>query len=115
MPHVKGGRLRALAVAGDRRTQPLPDIPTIAESGYPGYEANSWNGIVAPAGTPRAIIEKLNLAIVKVLRTAEFKQYMVNDGADPAPSAPDDFAVFLRADHAKWARVIRVAGLRDSQ
>ena len=115
VPHVKGERLRALALAGDRRTQALPDIPTIAESGYPGYEANSWNGIVAPAGTPRAIIEKLNLAIVKVLRTAEVKNYMVNDGADSAPSAPDDFAAFLRADHAKWARVIRMAGLRGSQ
>ena len=114
VPHVKGERLRALALAGDRRTQALPDIPTIAESGYPGYESNSWNGIAAPAGIPRVIIKKLNLAIVKVLRTAEVKQYMVNDGADPAPSAPDDFAVFLRADHAKWARVIRVAGLRDS-
>ncbi len=114
-PHVKAGRLRALAVAGDRRAQALPDIPTVAEAGYPGYEANSWNGIVAPAGTPRAIIEKLNAAMVKVLRTEEVRKFMVGDGAEPAPGTPEQFAAFLRADHAKWARVIKAAGLRDSQ
>ncbi len=114
-PHVKGGRLRALAVAGDRRAQALPDIPTVAEAGYPGYEANSWNGIVAPAGTPRAIIEKLNAAMVKVLRTDEVRKFMVGDGAEPAPGTAEQFAAFLRADHAKWAKVIKAAGLRDSQ
>ena len=114
-PHVKGGRLRALAVAGDRRAQALPDIPTVAEAGYPGYEANSWNGIVAPAGTPRAIIEKLNAAMVKVLRTDEVRKFMVGDGAEPAPGTAEQFAAFLRADHAKWAKVIKAAGLKDSQ
>lgn len=114
-PHVKGGRLRALAVAGDRRAQALPDIPTVAEAGYPGYEANSWNGIVAPAGTPRAIIEKLNAAMVKVLRTEEVRKFMVGDGAEPAPGTAEQFAAFLRADHAKWAKVIKAAGLKDSQ
>lgn len=115
VPHVRGGRLRALAVAGDRRAQALPDTPTIAESGYPGYEANSWNGIVAPAGTPRAIIEKLNGAIVKVLRMPEVRNYMLGDGAEPTPGTPEEFAVFLRENHAKWGRVIRVAGLRVAQ
>ena len=114
-PHVKGGRLRALAVAGDRRAQALPDIPTVAEAGYPGYEANSWNGIVAPAGTPRAIIEKLNAAMVKVLRTDEVRKFMVGDGAEPAPGTAEQFAACLRADHAKWAKVIKAAGLKDSQ
>jgi tripartite-type tricarboxylate transporter receptor subunit TctC len=114
-PHVKAGRLRALAVAGDRRAQALPDIPTVAEAGYPGYEANSWNGIVAPAGTPRAIVEKLNAAMVKVLRTDEVRKFMVGDGAEPAPGTTEQFAAFIRADHAKWARVIKAAGLRDSQ
>jgi len=114
-PHVKGGRLRALAVAGDRRAQALPDIPTVAEAGYPGYEANSWNGILAPAGTPRAIIEKLNAAMVKVLRTDEVRKFMVGDGAEPAPGTAEQFAAFLRADHAKWAKVIKAAGLKDSQ
>lgn len=114
-PHVKSGKLRALAVAGDRRTPALPDVPTIAESGYPDYEANSWNGIVAPAGTPRAIVDKLNAAIGKVLRTSEVRNYMVGDGAEPAPGTPEQFASLIRADYAKWARVIKAAGLKDSQ
>jgi tripartite-type tricarboxylate transporter receptor subunit TctC len=115
VPHVKAGRLRALAVAGDRRAQALPDVPTVAEAGYPGYEANSWNGIVAPAGTPRAIIDKLNTTIVKVLQLPEVRNFMINDGAEPAYSTPDQFAAFLRTDYAKWAKVIKASGLKDSQ
>jgi tripartite-type tricarboxylate transporter receptor subunit TctC len=115
VPHVKAGRLRALAVAGDRRAQALPDVPTVAEAGYPGYEANSWNGIVAPAGTPRAIIDKLNTTIVKVLQLPEVRNFMINDGAEPAYNTPDQFAAFLRTDYAKWAKVIKASGLKDSQ
>lgn len=114
VPHVKGGRLRALAVAGDRRAQALPEVPTIAESGYPGYEANSWNGIVAPAGTPRPVVDKLNAAIVNVLRMPDVQKFMVGDGAEPTPTTPQEFAVFLRENHAKWARVIKTAGLRGA-
>ena len=99
-------------VAGDQRAKALPDVPTVAEAGYPGYEANSWNGIVAPAGTPRAIIEKLNAAMVKVLRTEEVRKFMVGDGAEPAPGTPEQFAAFFRDEVAKWAKVVKSAGVR---
>ena len=115
VPHVRSGKLRAIAVAGNTRAQALPDVATIAESGYPGFEANSWNGIVAPAGTPRAIIDKLNTAIGNVLRTPEVRNYMIGDGAEPTPGTPEQLIALIRADHAKWAKVIKVAGLRDSQ
>ena len=111
--HVKSGKLRALAVAGDRRAKALPDVPTVAESGFPGYEANSWNGIVAPAGTPRPIVNKLNAAIIKVLQMFEVQALMINDGAEPAYGTPEQFAAYIRADHAKWARVIKAAGLEE--
>jgi tripartite-type tricarboxylate transporter receptor subunit TctC len=113
VPHVKNGKLRALAVAGDRRTQSLPDIPTVAEAGFPGYEANSWNGIVAPAGTPRAIVDRLNAAMVRVLQIPAVRDSMIADGAEPAYNTPDQFGRYIRACHAKWAKVIRAARLTE--
>lgn len=115
VPHVKSGKLRALAVAGDQRARALPDVPTVAESGYPGYEANTWNGIVAPAGTPRPIIDKLNDAIVKILRMPEVGDFMTADGAEPAPTTPEQFAAYLKTCHAKWAKVIRSTALKDNR
>jgi len=114
-PQVKSGRLRALAVAGDRRARALPDVPTIAESGYPGYEANSWNGLVAPAGTPRPIINRLNAALIKILAMREMIDYMVADGAEPQSSTPEEFASYIRSEHAKWAKVIRAANIKKDQ
>lgn len=115
-PLVKNGKLRALAVAGDRRAKALPDVPTVAESGYPGYEANTWNGMVAPAGTPAAIINRLNAEMRKILSTREVIDYMTADGAEPAASAPDQFAAYIRSEHAKWAKVIRAANIKkDNQ
>jgi tripartite-type tricarboxylate transporter receptor subunit TctC len=115
VPQLKSGKLRAIAVAGDRRARALPDIPTVAESGYPGYEANSWNGIVAPAGTPRPIVMKLNAAIVRILQTSEIRDAMTADGAEPVYNTPDQFGAYLRECHAKWAKVIRTAGLKENQ
>lgn len=115
VPHVKSGKLRALAVAGDVRARALPDVPTVAESGYPGYEANSWNGIVAPAGTPRPIIEKLNAAMVSILRMPEVSEFMTADGAEPAPTTPEQFGAYLKTCHAKWAKVIRSTALKDNR
>ena len=114
VPQVKSGKLRALAVAGDRRARALPDVPTVAEAGYPGFEANSWNGIVAPAGTPRAIVDKLNAAMITVLQLPEVRDTMTADGAEPAYNSPDQFGVYIRACHEKWGKVIRSAGLKDS-
>jgi tripartite-type tricarboxylate transporter receptor subunit TctC len=106
---VKSGKLRALAVAGDRRAKALPDVPTVAESGFPGYEANTWNGMLAPAGTPRAIVLRLNQEMLKILSQREVMDYMNADGAEPAGNTPDHFAAYIRSEHAKWARVIREA------
>lgn len=114
VPQVKNGKIRALAVAGDRRAKALPDIPTIAESGFPGYEANSWNGIVAPAGTPRAIVTKLNGAIVKVLQSPDLRETLTADGAEPVSNTPEQFAALIRGCHAKWAKVIKASGLKES-
>ncbi len=108
-PLVKSGKLRALAVAGDRRAKALPDVPTVAESGFPGYEANTWNGMLAPAGTPRAIVLRLNQEMLKILGTREVIDYMTADGAEPAGNTPEHFAAYIRSEHAKWAQVIRDA------
>jgi tripartite-type tricarboxylate transporter receptor subunit TctC len=115
VPQVKSGKLRALAVAGDRRAKALPDVPTVAEAGYPGYEANTWNGIVAPAGTPPAVVNKLNAAMVKVLQMPEVRETMTADGAEPAYNTPQQFGVYLRECHSKWAKVIKTAGLKENQ
>lgn len=114
VPLVKGGKLRALAVAGDRRANALPEVPMVAEAGYPGYEANTWNGILAPAGTPRAIVQRLNAEMLKILGSREVIDYMTADGAEPAGGSPEQFAAYIRSEHAKWARVIRDAKIQKS-
>ena len=113
VPHVRGGRLRAIASAGDKRARAMPDVPTVAEQGYPGYEANSWNGIVAPAATPRVIVNKLNAAIVKVLQMREVREHMIADGAEPVHTTPEEFMALIAAGHAKWGKVINAAGLKE--
>ena len=113
VPHVRGGRLRALAVAGDKRARALPDVPTVAEQGYPGYEANSWNGIVAPAKTPRPIVDKLNTAIIKVLQMRDVREHMIADGAEPTHNTPEEFGALIASGHAKWTKVINAAGLKE--
>ena len=113
-PQVKNGKLRALAVAGSRRSKALPQIPTVAEAGYPGYEADTWNGMLAPAGTPQPVVTRLNAAMQKVLATREVVDYMVADGADPAGGTPAQFAGYIRSEHAKWAKVIRAANMKRS-
>lgn len=110
--HVRSGRLRALAVAGSRRASGLPDVPTVAESGYPGYAADSWNGVLAPAGTPRALVMRLNEDIHKVVQSPRFREIMAGDGADPVVSTPEAFAERIRIDYAKWRQVIEKVGLR---
>ena len=110
--HVRSGRLRALAVAGSRRASGLPDVPTVAESGYPEYDADSWNGVLAPAGTPRALVVRLNEDIHKVVQSARFREIMAGDGADPVVSTPEAFAERIRIDYAKWRQVIEKVGLR---
>jgi tripartite-type tricarboxylate transporter receptor subunit TctC len=111
LPHVRAGRLRALAVGADKRAPQVPDVPTAAEAGVPGYYSTSWAGVVVPKGTPPAIITKLNAAIVKVLSAADVKEQFLQQGAEASPTTPEEFARFIRADYDRIAKVAKVAGL----
>ena len=106
-PHVKSGQLRALATGGAKRNPVLPDVPTIAEAGVPGYEANNWWGMLAPAGTPPAIVEKLNKAISAALDAPELQQQFAKEGASVVKMAPDEFGKYIEAETAKWGRVVK--------
>ena len=111
MPHVKSGTLRALAVTSPRRMPFAPDIPTISEAGVPGYESVGWFGLVAPAGVPRDIIVKVNAEVVRVLQLPAVRERLLELGAEPAKTTPEEFADFIRRDNAKWARLIKERGI----
>jgi len=110
-PQVDGGKVRALAVSGPKRIASMPDVPPVAEAGVPGYEAMQWYGMVVPAGTPAPIIERLNAAALKALRTAEMKEKLASDGAEPAGSTPAEFAALIKSELEKWAKVAREANI----
>jgi tripartite-type tricarboxylate transporter receptor subunit TctC len=112
VPQVKAGKTRAIGVSTLKRLAVLPDIPTIAESGVPGYECVGWNGILAPAGTPKAVIDRLHAEIVKVLRTGDIIEKLAQHGVEPVGNTPQAFADVVRADVDKWGKVIRNAGIR---
>jgi len=105
--HIKAGKVRALAQTGTRRSPSMPDLPTVAESGVPGYESLSWSGIAVPAGTPRAVIERLNKDLNAVLATPEMRQKLAEQGAETIGGPPDAFARHIRAEREKWSRLIR--------
>ena len=111
MPQVKAGRLRALAVTSARRASALPDLPTVAEAGVPGYEAIGWFGLLAPAATPRALVEKLSRDANAVLADREVRSKMLALGAEPSGDMPDEFARFIHADQAKWTKLMRERGI----
>lgn len=110
LPHVKSGRLKLLAVTTLKRSVLLPDVPTVAESGFPGYEVIGVYGLLAPAGTPRAIVAKLYENMSRTLKLAEVKDRMVAGGADPVGSAPDTFKAYVKAEITKWAKVVKQSG-----
>ncbi len=112
-PHLKTGRVRALAVTGRQRVATLPQIPTVNESGVAGYDYIGWYGLLAPAGTPRAIVMQLNGEANKFIKTGEFSGRIAADGAEPAGGSPEAFATHIHAEIAKWAAVVRHAGLGD--
>ena len=112
LPHVKSGRLRGLGVTGAKRSSVLPDLPTVAEAGVPGYEAVQWYGLFAPAKTPKEIIAKLHDAMVSVLHSPAIKNRLAADGAEPVASTPEEFARFLRSETEKWGKVVRAAGIK---
>jgi tripartite-type tricarboxylate transporter receptor subunit TctC len=112
LPHIRSGKLKALGTTGATRSAVLPDLPTIAEAGVPGHEAANWWGIVAPAGTPPAIIERLHAELSVILTSAETKKRFEAEGAEAVPMSPDEFGRFIQAETAKWARVVKEAGIR---
>jgi tripartite-type tricarboxylate transporter receptor subunit TctC len=112
LTYIKAGRLRALGVSGVKRSNAAPDIPTIAEAGVPGYEATQWFGILAPAGTPRAIVDRLHRETVRALKEREVRDRLVADGSDPVGSTPEEFAAYLRSETVKWAKVVKDVGIK---
>jgi tripartite-type tricarboxylate transporter receptor subunit TctC len=109
--HARAGKLKALATTGARRTETLPELPTVAESGLPGYEAFGWFGVLAPAATPRPIVERLSADANRVLADPDVRSRMIALGADPRGNTPEEFARFIREDQAKWAKLMREAGI----
>jgi len=107
---VRAGRLRALAVTSKTRSAAVPDIPTVAELGYPEFEASSWFGLLGPAEMPRDIVLKLQSEVVRALKIPELRAKLVKLGADPAGSTPEEFAAYMRSETAKWAKVVKASG-----
>jgi len=111
-PHVRAGRLRGIAVTGPQRSKSSPEFPTIAESGVKGYAVTNWYGLLAPAKTPRAVIERLHKEVVRVLTLPDVIKRFNADGADPHSSTPKEFAAHIKSESQKWARVIKEAGIK---
>jgi tripartite-type tricarboxylate transporter receptor subunit TctC len=112
IPYIKAGKLRGLGVTMAKRTAALPDVPSIAEAGVPGYEATQWFGMLAPAGTPRPIIDRLNHEMVKLLKSPEVRDRLIADGTDPAPTTPEEFGAYIKSETEKWTKVIKAAGIK---
>lgn len=111
LPHVKAGKMRALAITSARRSPALPDVPTVAEQGYAGFEVSPWYGFMAPAGTPRPILEKLNAEINRILAMDDIKAVFAAQGVDVIGGSVGDFEKYFAAQSAKWAPVIKRAGI----
>jgi tripartite-type tricarboxylate transporter receptor subunit TctC len=111
-PLVKGGKLKLLAVSSSRRMSAIPDVPTIAESGLPGFETGSWQGVVAPPGTPRDIVTRLNAEIGRVYAMPEMRENLGRQGAEVRTNSPEEFAAFIRTEKAKWAKVVKEADIK---
>jgi len=112
VPHIKAGRLRALALVAPQRSSVLPDVPTVAEAGLPKFEVTTWYGILAPAGTPRPVIDRLNGELGKIMRSSELKERLEALATDPLTSTPEEFAELIKREIAKWREVVREAGVK---
>ncbi len=111
-PHIRAGKLRALAVVAPHRSSALPDVPTAAEAGLPEFEVTTWYGVLAPAGTPRAIVERLNGELRRIMLAPELQPRLADMATEPRAGTPEEFAAYLRDETAKWGKVIRDAGIR---
>jgi tripartite-type tricarboxylate transporter receptor subunit TctC len=112
LPHIRAGRLKALAVLGPRRTALLPEVPTIAESGLPGYALTNWFGLLAPAATPKQVLVQLNGDVLKILKQEDLQKKIADLGADVVGNSAEEFGAAMRAESAQWAEVIKAAGIR---
>jgi tripartite-type tricarboxylate transporter receptor subunit TctC len=112
MPFVRSGRLRAIAITSAQRSPIVPDVPTVAESGLPGFEQSAWHGLLAPAGTPQAVVGKLHDEVVRVLRLPEITERLAAQGVDVIASSPAEFSAFIKQDVAKYAKLVKTAGIR---
>jgi len=112
LPQIKAGKLRAIAVTSAQRAPALPDVPTIAESGLPGFEATSWFGLVAPAGTPSSIIGRINADVNQWLQSSEAKEKLLAQGAVAAGGSPEQFTAYIRSETEKWSRVVKASGAK---
>jgi tripartite-type tricarboxylate transporter receptor subunit TctC len=112
LPFIRGNRVRVLGVTSAQRAPALPNVPTVAESGYPDFEVNEWYGVTAPAGTPRDIVEKLQAEIARFIKQPETRERLLQMGADVVASTPDEFSALIKADFEKWSRVVKQAGLK---
>jgi tripartite-type tricarboxylate transporter receptor subunit TctC len=112
IPYIKADRLRGLGVTTVKRTQALPDVPSIAEAGVPGYEATQWFGVLAPVGTPRPIIDRLSQEVTRALRAADVKERVTAEGMEIVASTPEEFASYIKSETDKWTKVIKAAGIK---
>jgi tripartite-type tricarboxylate transporter receptor subunit TctC len=115
IPSVKQGQIKALATAGGHRVSILPDVPTVAEAGVPGFVAESWNGVMAPAGTPMPIVHKLSAAVAKALSSPEVRRAVDADGAEAVSSTPEQFNAMIRSEYQRWGKVAKTAHLDVNQ
>jgi tripartite-type tricarboxylate transporter receptor subunit TctC len=110
--HVKAGKIRGIAVTSSKRSQAMPNVPTVAESGIPGFEAIAWYGVIGPSGVPKEIVNKINTAIVKVLNIPSVKERVHSLGYDTIGDSPEEFMAFIKAEMAKWGKVVKETGAR---
>ena len=111
-PHIKAGKLRALAIVAPQRSSALPDVPTVAEAGLRDFEVTTWYGVLAPAGTAKNVINRLNAELVKIMHSPELKERLAATGTDPLTSTPEEFAAYIKREIAKWGEVVRKAGVK---
>ena len=111
-PHVKSGNLKIIAVSGATRMSSIPDVPTVAESGVPGFKTGSWQGVLAPTGTPAAIIEKLNGELARILNSSDMKEKLPVQGAEARANSPEVFGGFISKEKERWAKVVKGAGIK---
>ena len=112
LQHVKSGRLRALAVTTPKRIAAAPEVPTVAESGYPAYEVTNWHGLVGPKGMPKDVVDRLNREVNEALKSSDVEKLLAADGLEPAGGSPQELAAILREEIARWSRVVKQAGLK---